>query len=109
MPHRFLACCNRSAGRSEAKGMPFAGTMPVSQLDYGLIGNCQISALVDRSGKVVWCCMPRLDSSSIFASMLDPERGGYWSIEPAQGPLDAWETRQHYLRNTNVLLTQFIG
>ena len=54
-----------------------------SQLDYGLIGNCQISALVEKTGKVAWCCMPRFDAPSVFASLLDSERGGHWSIEPA--------------------------
>lgn len=86
--------------RAEALGM--------SQLDYGLIGNCQISALVSKAGKVVWCCMPRFDSPSVFASMLDTDEAGFWSIEPAGGPdAPGWETRQHYMRNTNVLVTVF--
>jgi GH15 family glucan-1,4-alpha-glucosidase len=80
----------------------------MSQLDYGLIGNCQVSALVDKAGKVAWCCMPRFDSPSIFASLLDEEKGGFWSIEPA-GPLADWEVRQYYMRNTNVLVTSFTG
>ncbi len=78
----------------------------MGQLDYGVIGNCQVSALVSRRGKVAWCCMPRLDSPSIFASLLDEEMGGGWSIEPAPDSSGIpWETRQHYLRNTNVLVT----
>lgn len=80
----------------------------MSQLDFGLIGNCQISALVDRQGKIVWCCMPRFDSPSVFAAVLDQERGGAWSIEPFD--LDskkAWDVKQHYMRNTNVLVTIF--
>lgn len=85
----------------------------MTQLDYGLIGNCQISALIDRSASVSWCCMPRLDAPSVFASILDAEnplRGGIWSIEALGSPGDPrgrWETRQHYLRNTNVLITVF--
>lgn len=80
----------------------------MSQLDYGLIGNCQVSALVDPSAKVVWCCMPRFDSPSVFAALLDDERGGFWSIEPEPGSSGAeWSTRQHYMRNTNVLVTVF--
>ena len=77
----------------------------MSQLDYGLIGNCQVSALVSKSGSVAWCCMPRFDSPSIFASLLDTEDAGFWNIEPAPG--EHWETRQHYMRNTNVLVTTF--
>ncbi len=80
----------------------------MSQLDYGLIGNCQISALVSRTGSVVWCCMPRFDSPSVFASLIDTEEAGFWSIEPALAPGEQkWETRQFYVRNTNVLITQF--
>ena len=82
----------------------------MSQLDYGIIGNCQISALVDKTGKIIWCCMPRFDSASVFASMLDSEKGGFWSIEPAcdgNSSHQRWETRQHYMRNTNVLTTTY--
>lgn len=84
----------------------FGGSM--SQLDYGLVGNCQSSALVDRLGRISWCCMPRFDSTAIFASILDPERGGYWSMEPAIEPThQRWDTKQYYMRNTNVLVTLF--
>lgn len=79
----------------------------MSQLDFGIIGNCQISALVDRSGRVVWCCLPRFDAPSVFGALLDQENGGSWSIEPApfSSSSKKWEIRQHYMRNTNVLVT----
>jgi GH15 family glucan-1,4-alpha-glucosidase len=52
--------------------------------------------------------MPKLDSPSVFASILDDEKGGGWSIEPAPtDPSVRWESRQHYMRNTNVLVTTF--
>ncbi len=76
----------------------------MSQLDYGLIGNCQISALVSKRGSVDWCCMPRFDSESVFARLLDEENGGFWLIEPYEGE---WISHQEYLRNTNVLRTTF--
>ncbi len=80
----------------------------MSQLDFGLIGNCQISALVDRNAKVIWCCMPRLDSPSVFGSLLDEEKGGCWSIGPgSSGPAARWSSRQYYMTNTNVLVTHF--
>jgi GH15 family glucan-1,4-alpha-glucosidase len=80
----------------------------MGQLDYGLVGNCQVSALIDRAGRVAWMCMPRFDSPSVFASLLDTERGGFWSIEPAHREGDRpWEIRQAYLRNTNVLVTTY--
>jgi len=68
----------------------------------GLIGNCQLSALVRRDGAVVWCSMPRFDSEPVFGALLDPE-GGTFSI----GCADGREGTQRYLPNTNVLETTF--
>ncbi|MBU6376469.1 MAG: hypothetical protein KGQ59_10770, partial [Bdellovibrionales bacterium] len=80
----------------------------MSQLDYGLIGNCQASALVSRRAEIVWCCLPRFDSPSIFGSLLDTWDAGVWSVEPdGDSGREIWESRQHYLRNTNVLTTHF--
>lgn len=75
----------------------------MSLADLGLIGNCQISALVRRSGEVVWCCMPRFDSEPVFAALLDEGRGGSFVIAPAGQQLGV----QRYLPNTNVLETRF--
>lgn len=70
--------------------------------ELGLIGNCQISALVRSDGAVVWCCMPRFDSPPVFGALLDPE-GGSFSITPEDGR----KGTQRYLTNTNVLETRF--
>jgi GH15 family glucan-1,4-alpha-glucosidase len=70
--------------------------------DLGLIGNCQFAALTDCRGDVVWCCLPRLDSEPVFASLLDPD-GGHFLVGPASGETGV----QRYLRNTNVLETTF--
>lgn len=69
----------------------------------GLIGNCQLSALVRRDGAIVWSCMPRFDSPPVFASLLDEERGGAFTIAAA----DRRPGVQRYLPNTNVLETRF--
>jgi len=45
-------------------------TSNAATLDLALIGNCAISALVDRRGAIVWCCMPRFDGDPIFHSLL---------------------------------------
>jgi GH15 family glucan-1,4-alpha-glucosidase len=45
--------------------------------DHGLIGDLQTAALVTSGGVVDWFCCPRFDSPSIFASLLDPDRGGH--------------------------------
>jgi GH15 family glucan-1,4-alpha-glucosidase len=70
--------------------------------DLGLIGNCQLSALIERSGSVVWCCLPQFDSEPVFGRLLDPS-GGEFAIEPADGQ----KGRQRYLENTNILETVF--
>jgi GH15 family glucan-1,4-alpha-glucosidase len=71
--------------------------------DLGLIGNCQLSALVRRDGAIVWSCMPRFDSPPIFASLLDDTEGGKFTI----GPTAPQSGVQRYLPNTNVLETRF--
>ncbi|MDD4102059.1 MAG: glycoside hydrolase family 15 protein [Kiritimatiellae bacterium] len=72
-------------------------------MEYGIIGNCKSAALIDRKGTVVWCCLPDFDSSSVFASLLDEERGGSFGIE-----VDASYTiTQAYVPNTNILRTVF--
>ena len=54
-----------------------------SNLELGLVGNCTFNALIDHAGAVVWCCMPRFDSPSIFTSLLGNDDAGYWSVEPS--------------------------
>ena len=71
--------------------------------DLGLIGNCQFSALIDRRGTVVWCCLPRFDSEPVFSSLLDVAEGGRFEI----GPDGGGEGTQRYIENSNVLETRF--
>ena len=66
--------------------IPTAGaSTPIA--DYGLLADCNGSALVDRAGSIDWLCMPRYDSAAIFARLLDPD-AGHWSIRP-EGAFDA--------------------
>ncbi|MGI8580456.1 MAG: glycoside hydrolase family 15 protein [Solirubrobacteraceae bacterium] len=51
--------------------------------DFALISDCHTSALISRSGSIEWCCLPRFDSSSTFARILDRERGGCCELAPA--------------------------
>jgi GH15 family glucan-1,4-alpha-glucosidase len=71
--------------------------------DMGLIGNCQFSALVHRSGAIVWSCLPRFDSEPVFSALLDEASGGRFAVESAGGEMGT----QCYLENTNVLETRF--
>src|SRR5438045_190029 len=84
--------------RGAAEGPP---PPPISS--YGMIGDMRTAALVGLDGSIDWCCLPRFDSGSVFAAILDPERGGTWAIRP-QG---AWTSTQRYLPRTNVLETTF--
>lgn len=69
----------------------------------GLIGNCQLSALVDRNGEMVWCCLPRFDSEPVFSTLLDEKEGGKFLV----GPADGEDGEQAYIENTNILETRF--
>jgi GH15 family glucan-1,4-alpha-glucosidase len=71
--------------------------------DYGLIGDGHSAALVGMDGSIDWCCFPRFDSPSVFAAILDDQRGGRFQIAPAI----PYQTRQEYIRNTNILSTTF--
>ena len=73
---------------------------------YGLIGNCQTSALVGLNGAVEWMCAPRPDSPPVFGRLLDPD-GGHFSIASAISSAET-KAEQRYLANTNVLLTTVI-
>jgi GH15 family glucan-1,4-alpha-glucosidase len=73
--------------------------------DHGLIGDLQTAALVTTDGCVDWFCSPRFDSPSIFASLLDADKGGYFRIAPAT---DQYVSRQLYFPDTAVLITRFL-
>jgi GH15 family glucan-1,4-alpha-glucosidase len=73
--------------------------------DHGLIGDLQTSALVATDGTIDWFCCPRFDSPSVFASLLDTGRGGYFSIQPET---EGYVTKQLYLPGTAILITRFL-
>lgn len=70
----------------------------------GIIGDGLTAALVRVDGTVDWACFPRFDSPSVFAGLLDAERGGSTGIRPTSG---AFESLQRYDPDTNVLETLF--
>jgi GH15 family glucan-1,4-alpha-glucosidase len=73
--------------------------------DHGLIGDLQTAALVSADGVVNWFCCPRFDSPSVFASLLDADKGGYFRIAPDR---DDYVSRQLYFPETAVLITRFL-
>lgn len=73
------------------------------QYKIGIIGNCSYLAYIDEQANIKWLCWPRFDSSFVFGSLLDEEKGGQFSIIP-ESPSTS---RQYYLENSNVLCTEF--
>jgi len=73
---------------------------------YGVIGNMRTAALVAMDGSIDWFCLPRFDSPSVFAAMLDDHKGGYFKIAPIAGEP---ELKQFYWPDTNVLVTRFLS
>ncbi len=77
--------------------------MPIHQYNMGLVGNCSYMAYIDSAAEVRWMCMPRFDSSFLFGSLLDDQKGGKFSVNPQT----EYKSRQYYIQNTNVLATEF--
>jgi GH15 family glucan-1,4-alpha-glucosidase len=89
------------SSKSTTTGM-YMGYLPIE--DHGIIGDLHTAALIGTDGTIDWLCLPAFDSPSVFASILDDERGGHFTLRPVE------YTRSHqlYLPDTNVLLTRFV-
>ena len=80
----------------------------MASLNLGMIGNCSFAALVDRSARIVWCCLPRFDGDAVFNALLrgseTPEEGVF-AID-----LDGFaSSQQSYVGNTAILKTVLHG
>ena len=75
-----------------------------ADLELWPIGNCQVSGLVDRTGALVWGCVPRVDGDPVFCALLNGDRrdAGIWRFE-LEGQISL---EQHYERNTAILVTR---
>jgi GH15 family glucan-1,4-alpha-glucosidase len=73
--------------------------------EYGVIGDLHTVALVSMDASIDFLCLPSFDSPSVFAALLDAERGGRFQIAPV---LERATRKQLYLPDTNVLLTRFL-
>ena len=74
--------------------------------NYGLIGDLHTVALVGMNGSIDWFCFPNFDSPSVFAAILDDQKGGRFKIAPTRGDVTH---KQFYWPDTNVLITRFLS
>ena len=79
------------------------GYLPIE--DHGIVGDLHTAALIGTDGTVDWLCLPAFDSPSVFASILDDEKGGHFKLQPERYD----RSQQLYLPDTNVLLTRFLS
>ena len=78
-------------------------------INYGIIGNCQSSALIYKDSSIDWCCLPKFDSPSVFAKIIDNKIGGFFKVETVGN----YNLSQEYLKNksdsnsiTSLLITE---
>ncbi|GAA5071171.1 glycoside hydrolase family 15 protein [Streptomyces similanensis] len=86
-----------------ASPQPAPDCVPIA--DHGLIGDLRTVALVGTDGTIDWYCPPAFDAPSVFAAVLDAERGGRFELAAAQTA----RTKQFYFPDTNVLITRFFS
>ncbi|WVO15208.1 hypothetical protein L204_102857 [Cryptococcus depauperatus] len=95
--------CNPTDIRTETTdkcGRPIRGIQ-----DHALIGNLRTAALVSLDGSIESMCMPYFDSPSVFARIIDANKGGHFSITPTW----SFKPKQAYAPNSNVLVTKFLS
>src|SRR5438067_1102417 len=92
--------------RRRTKAAPDLETRYRAIESHGVIGDLQTVALVALDGRIPFLCLPEFDSPTVFASLLDADRGGYFDIVPR---LDHARYKQMYLPDTNVLLTRVLA
>jgi GH15 family glucan-1,4-alpha-glucosidase len=71
-------------------------------IDLFPIGNCTASALIDRSGRYVWACVPRVDGDPFFSNLVGEAERGLWDVVVERSA----QVHQAYLRNTPILRTE---
>jgi GH15 family glucan-1,4-alpha-glucosidase len=78
--------------------------LPIAE--HGIIGDLHSAALVGTDGTIDWYCPGRFDAPSVFGSILDAERGGFFRLTPTRCE---WTSKQLYVPDTNVLITRFLS
>ena len=75
-------------------------------MNYGVIGNCQVAALIDEQARMVWACLPRPDGDPVFSSLLQKEGGASSTGVFAIDLVDLTRTEQEYMRNSAIIETR---
>ncbi|XP_006457663.1 hypothetical protein AGABI2DRAFT_181791 [Agaricus bisporus var. bisporus H97] len=103
--HRLVRLCLYTQRRTVSFYEPTMerGYLPIA--DHALIGNLRTAALVSLDGSVESYCVPHFDSPSVFARILDKDKGGHFSIQPTI----SCRSKQNYLPSSNVLQTKFMN
>jgi GH15 family glucan-1,4-alpha-glucosidase len=92
--------------KQEEPRTPSEDYLPIE--DYAVIGDLHTVALVGKNGSIDWCCIPRFDSPSVFGSLLDARKGGFFRISPLLDGNVRMGRKQLYLPETNILITRFL-
>ncbi len=72
-------------------------------LNFGIIGNCKSSALINEDSSIDWSCLPEFDSPSVFCKILDEKIGGSFKIDCDS----SYSIKQKYMEKTCILITTF--
>jgi pentatricopeptide repeat protein len=95
---------SRPAAAPRLRGLRREGYLPIAE--HGIIGDLRTIALVGTDGTIDWYCPDRFDGPSVFGSILDQNKGGFFRIAPA---VEDWTSQQLYLPDTNILITRFLS
>jgi GH15 family glucan-1,4-alpha-glucosidase len=83
--------------------LPRTGYLPIEE--HAIVGDLRTVALVGTDGTIDWYCPARFDAPSLFASLLDSAKGGYFALSCPSNS----QPKQLYLPDTNILVTRFLG
>jgi alpha,alpha-trehalase len=89
------------SGAQTDHGLRISAFPPIG--DYAFLSDCETTALVAPNGNVEWLCLPRMDSPSVFAAILDRDAGSF-RVSPADVNVPAG---RRYIPGTMVLETSW--